>query len=172
MRFYLIIIWLFASSCAYKNEKADLIIHNARIYTCNSNFDVEQAMAIKDGKVIETGPERQILNKYKSDLIIDNKLKPVYPWFVGSKNPIQDFIHLEKEKSDTQTDRKELLLMLTLWKAREEFIEEESGSLEKNKKANFFITDADLYTVPVDKLYNIHISSSYIDGVKTKTKDN
>ncbi len=62
-----------------KGESADLVIHNARVHTMNENMDVFDAIAIKDGKIIEVGPERQILNKYSADEYIDAELKDVYP---------------------------------------------------------------------------------------------
>ena len=46
-----------------KTEPADLVVFNAEIHTMNENNDVAQAIAIRDGKIIEFGPDRQILNK-------------------------------------------------------------------------------------------------------------
>jgi predicted amidohydrolase YtcJ len=40
---------------------------------------VAQAMAVRDGKIVEVGPERQILNKYSAEEIIDAEGKDVYP---------------------------------------------------------------------------------------------
>ena len=70
-------------SC-YQGKEADLIIHNAKIYSCDENFTIYEAMAIKDGKILELGPEREILNRYDCDNIIDAQLKPVYPGFHDS----------------------------------------------------------------------------------------
>ena len=67
-------------SC-YQGESADLIIHNAKIYTCDQNFTIHEAMAVRDGKIIQVGPEREILNGYDCDHIIDAELKPIYPGF-------------------------------------------------------------------------------------------
>jgi predicted amidohydrolase YtcJ len=67
-------------SC-YQGDQADLIIHNAKIYTCDQNFSIVEAMAIRDGKIIQVGPEREILNGYKCDHIIDAELRPIYPGF-------------------------------------------------------------------------------------------
>ncbi|HIP37150.1 MAG TPA: amidohydrolase [Crocinitomix sp.] len=68
------------SSC-YQGDTADLIIHNARIYSCDSDFGIYQAMAIRDGKILQIGAEREILNGYKCDNIVDAELKPIYPGF-------------------------------------------------------------------------------------------
>ncbi len=65
----------------YQGDSADLIIHNAQIYSCDESFTIYEAMAIKDGKIIQLGPEREILNGYKCDHLIDAQLRPVFPGF-------------------------------------------------------------------------------------------
>ena len=65
-------------SC-YKGKTVDLIVHNARIHTMNQTGDIAEAMAIVDGKIIEIGPERQILNKYSAEEEIDAGGRDVYP---------------------------------------------------------------------------------------------
>jgi predicted amidohydrolase YtcJ len=77
LSFSLLLIVLLAS--CMKGEHVDLIIHNAQIHTMNEGMDVADAVAIRDGKIIEVGPERQILNKYRSDETIDALGRDVYP---------------------------------------------------------------------------------------------
>lgn len=86
INFSLLIIFFSAllNSCM-KAKHADLIIHNARIHTLNENNNIENAIAIKDGKILEVGPERQILNKYSSDESIDAGGKDVYPSFTDGR---------------------------------------------------------------------------------------
>lgn len=67
-----------------KGESADLVIHNAQIHTMVDGQKVMDAIAIKDGKILEVGPERQILNKYSADEYIDAGLKDIYPGFNDS----------------------------------------------------------------------------------------
>jgi len=77
---YLVIFMSVLTSC-YQGDTADLIIHNAKIYSCDKGFNVYEAMAIRDGKILQMGPEREILNGYDCDNIIDAELKPIYPGF-------------------------------------------------------------------------------------------
>lgn len=77
-KFY-ILLFVFALTSCYKGNSVDLIIHNAKIHTMNESNAIEQAIAIKDGKVVEVGPERQILNKYSSEETIDAQGKDLYP---------------------------------------------------------------------------------------------
>ena len=65
----------------YQSKTADLILHNGTIYSCDKDFNTYPAMAIKDGKILELGAEREILNGYSCDNIIDLEKKPVYPGF-------------------------------------------------------------------------------------------
>lgn len=67
-----------------KGQKADLIIHNAVIHSMDEKLTVYEAMAIKDGKIIELGPERQILNRYSADEVVDARGRDVYPGFTDA----------------------------------------------------------------------------------------
>ncbi len=86
MRF-LIPIFLLATllqACGFKNEQAHLIIHNANIITMDPELPEAEAMAIRDGRIIELGPERKILNKYRADQIVDARKQFVYPGFIDA----------------------------------------------------------------------------------------
>jgi predicted amidohydrolase YtcJ len=79
----LILLTLALSGC-YKGKSVDLIIHNAQIHSMNDKGEVFEAIAIKDGKIVELGPERQILNKYTAQEEIDAAGKDVYPGFTDA----------------------------------------------------------------------------------------
>ncbi|MDB4089606.1 amidohydrolase, partial [Flavobacteriales bacterium] len=79
----LFVILLGFISCV-KFKKADLVIHNARIYTVNEEFEVAQAMAITDGKIVAVGKEHEIMNKYRATEIIDAETRPIYPGFIDA----------------------------------------------------------------------------------------
>ncbi|MEZ4937155.1 MAG: amidohydrolase [Crocinitomicaceae bacterium] len=85
------VLFFLLSSC-FKGKEADLIIHNARIYSLDKNSTVYQAMAIKDGKIIELGPEREIMNKYAADREIDAMGKMVIPGFHDSHCHVLGFV--------------------------------------------------------------------------------
>jgi predicted amidohydrolase YtcJ len=75
---------LLINACTYQQMDADLIIHNATIITVDENNTVAEAMAVKDGKILEIGPEREILNKYRSTQKIDAQKQFVYPGFIDA----------------------------------------------------------------------------------------
>jgi predicted amidohydrolase YtcJ len=80
MKYALFVLTVCLLSSCFKGEQADLIIHNAQIYSLNLHGDVFEAMAIRDGKIIELGSEREILNKYHGPSINAEK-KEIYPGF-------------------------------------------------------------------------------------------
>ncbi|SFT87686.1 hypothetical protein SAMN05216474_2842 [Lishizhenia tianjinensis] len=78
--FYFLTLSLLLTSC-FKGENADLVIYNARIHTLDKEGEVHNAIAIKDGKILETGPEREIRNKYSASEEINAEQKEIYPGF-------------------------------------------------------------------------------------------
>lgn len=64
-----------------KGKKVDQIFHNASIICMDDNSSSGEAMAIENGEIIEIGPERQILNKYRATDIVDVEGKEIVPSF-------------------------------------------------------------------------------------------
>lgn len=68
------------TSCR-QTQQADLIIHNALIYTVNDSFETVSSMAIRDGIILATGTDEAITKNYRSEEVVDMGGKPVYPGF-------------------------------------------------------------------------------------------
>jgi hypothetical protein len=105
MKYSIILPLLLLFGCM-KGKKVDLIIHNAIIHTVNDMNDVEEAMAIKDGKIVEVGPERQILNKYRYDESIDMMQSSIYPPFNDGNFPL--FSYLDSNNTNTHQQISEI----------------------------------------------------------------
>ena len=73
-------LFTLCGSCKFR-QKADLIIHHAKIYTVDEKFSVAEAMAVSDGKIIAIGTNDDILKQYESDSMTDAKGKAVFPGF-------------------------------------------------------------------------------------------
>lgn len=84
LHLFTIISFLLVSTACMKGKSVDLVIHNANIHTMDDQNSILDAVAIKDGKIVEVGPERQILNKYSADEYIDAENKDVYPGFTDA----------------------------------------------------------------------------------------
>src|SRR5690606_23293992 len=65
-------------------QRVDLIIHNARIYTVNDQFDQAEAFAVRNGKFVEVGKSSVILKKYAADEVLDLQGAPMYPGFIDA----------------------------------------------------------------------------------------
>jgi len=91
MKLFLIFIVIVGLSSCMKTEPADLVVFNAEIHTMNENNDVAQAVAVRDGKIIEFGPDRQILNKYAYTRSIDARGKQIYPGFIDAHGHLMSY---------------------------------------------------------------------------------
>jgi len=79
--FFLIFSFILFISCS--SYDADLIIHNASIYTVNNSFDTATAVVVKDGKFIAVGGQ-DLLNQYNARSLVDLNGFPVYPGFIDA----------------------------------------------------------------------------------------
>jgi predicted amidohydrolase YtcJ len=70
-------------SCKPKPQ-ADLLLHNARIYSVDSVFTVYEAMAITDGKIMDLGTNHELLKKYTAAEITDAKGRSIFPGFIDA----------------------------------------------------------------------------------------
>lgn len=82
--FLLLALCLLSACASNKKQDVDQIIHNAQIYTVNDQFEIVEAMAVKDGKVLALGSDQEILEKYSSDKIYNAYKKAVYPGFIDA----------------------------------------------------------------------------------------
>lgn len=80
--FALLLLPLLLAACAYKNKEADLLVRNARIHTLDAEDHVYEAMAIKDGRILEVGAEYQIINRYRAKQVYDAGTRSIYPGFI------------------------------------------------------------------------------------------
>jgi len=76
-------IALFLTSCGGP-QKVDTVVVNGVIYTVDSSFSSVQAMAIKDGIIVATGTDAEILAAYTAPEKIDAKGQAVYPGFIDA----------------------------------------------------------------------------------------
>ena len=70
-------------SCSTKIQ-VDLLVYNATIYTVDSSFSITEAMAVRDGKIVETGKTSDLQNKYDAKENLDAQGKFIYPGFIDA----------------------------------------------------------------------------------------
>jgi len=86
MKFFLLVTtFAFLSSSVFaQKKKADLLLHNAKIYTVDAKFSIASAMAVKNGKILETGETKKLLAQYDAKEKLDAKGAVVYPGFIDA----------------------------------------------------------------------------------------
>lgn len=72
------------TSCSEHRQPADLIILNAKIYCVDGNFSMAQSLAVKDGKILAIGSDREIMNQYYTDNVYDASQRVIYPGFIDA----------------------------------------------------------------------------------------
>lgn len=68
------------SSC--EKTKVDLIVHNANVYTVDSQFSKATAFAVHDGKFVAIGSDRTVFRRYYASRTLDAQGQSVYPGFI------------------------------------------------------------------------------------------
>jgi predicted amidohydrolase YtcJ len=79
---YILLIALGFVSC--QQEKVDLIVTNANIYTVDNNFSKAEAFAVKDGKFVAVGSSAEITNKYAADATLDAEGQTLVPGLIDA----------------------------------------------------------------------------------------
>jgi predicted amidohydrolase YtcJ len=65
---------------------------------------------------------------------------------------------------DQAFNREEAMRAMTIWAARSAFEEDEKGSLEPGKLADFIITRKDLLTIALEDIPGLRVSQTYVGG--------
>lgn len=68
-------------SCS-ESVKVDLIVHNANVYTVDNQFSKAGAFAVKNGKFVAIGSNRDILSHYYATKTLDAQGQSIYPGFI------------------------------------------------------------------------------------------
>ena len=74
---------LLFTSCANKTN-IDLLVKGATVYTIDSAFTTTEAIAVKDGKIVATGSNADLLKNYEAKETIDAEGKFIYPGFIDA----------------------------------------------------------------------------------------
>lgn len=72
------------AGCASKKSDADLVVYNAVVYTVDSAFSVQEALVVKDGKLIFVGPSEEAFANYSAGKTIDAGGKAILPGFIDA----------------------------------------------------------------------------------------
>lgn len=65
-------------------QKADLLVFNAKVYTVDNNFSTASAFAVTNGQIVEVGNSPALQKKYKAAKSLDAKGKYIFPGFIDA----------------------------------------------------------------------------------------
>ncbi len=69
---------------ACQQQKVDLIVTNAIIYTVDDAFSKAEAFAVKDGKFVAVGSSLEITKKYTSEILVDAESQTITPGLIDA----------------------------------------------------------------------------------------
>ena len=72
------------ASFAQKANQIDLLIFNAKVYTVDAKFSVESAIAVKNGRIVETGKSNALQKKYKPKTSVNAEGKTIIPGIIDA----------------------------------------------------------------------------------------
>ncbi len=92
MRLLFLTIFICCCNIAFSQLKeADLVVHNATIYTVDSTFSKARALAVKDGKIVAVGSDDAILKSYTAKERTDAHGRAVYPGFIDAHSHFMEY---------------------------------------------------------------------------------
>ncbi|MET2986173.1 amidohydrolase [Aureibaculum conchae] len=80
----LLVSALFLLIACEKQEKADVLVINANIYTVDDSFSKAEAVAVKEGKFIAVGTTAELKKKYVAEKTIDAEGKTIVPGLIDA----------------------------------------------------------------------------------------
>ncbi|HAT64651.1 MAG TPA: amidohydrolase [Flavobacteriaceae bacterium] len=100
-----------------------------------------------------------------TDFPVEN-VNPMYTFYAATaRKDLKQYPENGYRKEEGLT-REETLKGMTIWAAYSNFEENEKGSIEAGKFADFIIIDKDIMTCPEDEIPNIKVLKTFINGEK------
>lgn len=84
MKYFIPLLFLIVFSSCDKQEKADLLVINANVYTVDDDFSKADAMAVKDGKIIAIGSSEDLKTKYATLQSLNVEGKTILPGLIDA----------------------------------------------------------------------------------------
>ena len=165
-------------SCTISNDKADLIIKNAIIWTANPEQPQAGTMAIRDGRILAIGDD---VDKYlgPDTEVIDTEAKLALgsDWFVAPPIPLLGIYAAVKRRTldDKNPDGwvpeqkitiEQALMAYTIAGAYASFDEDLKGLLETGKLADFVIMDQNLLEIDPVAIKDVKVLMTLVGGKK------
>lgn len=93
-------------------------------------------------------------------------INPLFGFYAAVARKDQKNFPENKFQPENSLTREEALKAMTIWSAYAAFAEAETGSLEPGKYADFVILEEDIMQIPEDKIWNVKVKETYVNGKK------
>lgn len=100
-----------------------------------------------------------------SDFPIEN-INPLFGFYAAVSRKDQQKYPENGFNSDEALSREEALRGMTIWAAKSNFEENERGSIEPGKLADFVILEKDIMTIDISEVFKVKVLETYIGGEK------
>ncbi|MDQ3192840.1 MAG: amidohydrolase [Bacteroidota bacterium] len=85
MKYLPVLYFVLLFSCSPTEEQtADLLVFNGKIYTVDAQNSMAEAFVVKDGRILEIGPSRKLMSKYKATELYNANGQYIYPGFIDA----------------------------------------------------------------------------------------
>ncbi len=101
-----------------------------------------------------------------SDFPIED-INPLYGFYSGVVRKHQNGLPAEGFQTENALTRQEALRAMTIWAAKASFLENEKGSIEPGKYADFVVLDKDIMLAPENELFTVKVLETRIAGKQT-----
>jgi hypothetical protein len=98
-----------------------------------------------------------------SDFPIEH-INPLYGFYAGVARKNLEGYPPNGFQMENALTREQALRAMTIWAAKAAFEEDQKGSLEVGKIADFVVLNQDIMNVPEDRILNIKIEQTFVDG--------
>ena len=92
-------------------------------------------------------------------------INPLFGFYAAVARKDQQFMPKDGFQKENGLTRQEALKAMTIWAAYGAFEENEKGSLEAGKFADFVVLEKDIMTIPEKELFGVKVLYTYIGGV-------
>jgi len=149
MTLRLLVILSLLPMLAATARSADLVLTNGRVVTVDEDFSIHEALAVREGRILAVGSDQEVSRHIEAGTrVIDLQKQTVIPGLIdnhvhivrGSRQWPRD-VRLDGVHSRAEARR------LIAWFA---FRENDLGSLEVGKLADFLVLDRDYLGIPAD----------------------
>jgi predicted amidohydrolase YtcJ len=102
---------------------------------------------------------------FGTDFPVEN-INPLYTFYAAvERKDLKEFPQ-EGFQKENKIKKKDALRAMTIWAAYSNFEEMEKGSIEERKLADFVILDEDIMEIHKDRIPNVKVLATYVNGEK------